>query len=108
MLCTVSVDAGRPTGGGCAPASSVEAVGTTSVTVLPGGYEVSGILPIGTAEVRITDTTGRTSSVSASVNHAFEFFSAVPLARLVYELPDGDRHVGLLTLPPPVQLPSHG
>jgi hypothetical protein len=104
VLCVVSLSAGRATGGGCAPASSVAAVGTTSLTLVSGGYEVSGILPAGTAEVRITDASGNTSSVPANADHAFELFSAVPLLQLVYELPGGGRHVGTLSLPPPPAL----
>jgi hypothetical protein len=55
VVCVVSIADGHPIGAGCAPASSVETEGTTSLTVVPGGYDVTGILPKGTADVRITD-----------------------------------------------------
>jgi hypothetical protein len=100
VLCMVSITVGQATGGGCAPVSSVESAGTTSLTVVPGGYEVSGILPSGTSNVRITDTSGQTTTVAVNANRAFHFFSAVPLARLVYDLPGGGQHVGSLALPP--------
>jgi hypothetical protein len=101
VLCMVSITLGHPTGGGCAPASSLEANGTTSLTVVPGGYQVSGLLPNGTSNVRITDASGQTSTVAVNANRAFHFYSAAPLARLVYDLPGGGQHVGSLTLPPP-------
>jgi hypothetical protein len=100
VLCMVSITLGRPTGGGCAQASSLEANGTTSLTVVPGGYQVSGLLPNGTSNVRITDASGQTSTVKANANRAFHFFSATPLAQLVYDLPGGGQHVGSLALPP--------
>jgi hypothetical protein len=105
VLCVVSIVAGRATGGGCAPAPSVEAVGTTSLTVLPGGYDVTGIVPKGTSDVRITSALGETTTVAANANRSFHFFSAVPLARLEYDLPGGGRHVGSLALPPPPHVP---
>jgi hypothetical protein len=105
VLCVASITAGRATGGGCAPASSVEAVGTTSLTVLPGGYDVTGILPKGITDVRITNALGETTTVAANANRAFHFFSAVPLARLEYDLPGGGLHAGSLALPPPPRLP---
>jgi len=99
VLCMVSITAGHATGAGCAPASSIETTGTTSLTVVPGGYEVSGILPAGTSDVRITDAGGHATTVAANANRAFHFFSAAPLARLVYDLPGGAQHVGSLALP---------
>jgi hypothetical protein len=105
VLCMVVIAAGHGTGGGCAPVSSVEADGTTSLTVVPGGYEVSGILPIGTSSVSISTTTGQTTVVAANADHAFEFLSAVPLSKLVYSLPSGAQHTGSLDLPPPRDLP---
>jgi hypothetical protein len=103
VLCMVSV--GHATGGGCAPQSSVETAGSTSMTVVPGGYEVSGILPRSTSTVSITDASGQTSTVAANANHAFHYFSAAPLARLAYDLPSGGQHVGSLALPPPPDIP---
>jgi hypothetical protein len=101
VICIVSITLGRATGGGCAPASSVEAVGTTSLTVLPGGYDLTGILPRGTTDASITDALGQTTTVVANANRAFHFFSAAPLARLLYELPGGGRQISSLALPPP-------
>ena len=106
VLCMVSITVGHATGGGCASASSVETTGTTSLTVVPGGYEVSGILPQSTSGVRITDTSGQGATVAANANHAFQFSSAVPLARLVYDLPGGGEHVGSLALPQPAGAPT--
>ncbi len=100
VLCMVSITVGHATGGGCAPASSIETTGTTSLTVVPGGYEVSGILPSGISDVRITDASGQTTTVAANANRAFQFFSAGPLTKLVYDLPGGGQHVGSLALPP--------
>jgi hypothetical protein len=100
VLCMVSIMGEHVTGAGCAPASSVETVGTTSLTVLPAGYELTGILPEGTLDVTITDASGKTTTVSANANHAFRLFSTEPLARLEYDLPGGKRHVGSLALPP--------
>jgi hypothetical protein len=109
VVCMVAISVGHATGGGCAPASSVEAKGTTSLTVVPGGYEVSGILPTGTSDVSITNTSGNTTVVEADANHAFEFYSAAPLAKLVYSLPGGGQHEGSLELPaPPHAPPSPG
>jgi hypothetical protein len=105
VLCIVSVTVGHATGGGCAPASSVETEGTTSLTVIAGGYVVTGILPEGTADVRITDALGETTTVAANANRAFHFFSVAPLARLVYDRPSGGRHAGSLELPPPPHVP---
>lgn len=105
VLCMVSITVGHATGGGCAPASSVERTGTTSLTVVPGGYEVSGILPAGTSDVNITDSSGHTTTVSANADHAFQFFSAAPLARCAYDLPGGGQHVGSLELPPAPDVP---
>ncbi|MGP8241782.1 MAG: hypothetical protein ACLQQB_08480, partial [Solirubrobacteraceae bacterium] len=106
VVCLVAISVGHATGGGCAPASSVESKGTTSLTVVPGGYEVSGILPTGTSEVSITTSSGNTTAVDANANHAFEFYSAAPLAKLVYALPDGGEHEGSLELPAPAHAPS--
>jgi hypothetical protein len=106
VLCMVSITSGRATGGGCAPASSVETLGTTSLTVVPAGYDLTGVLPKGTTDVTISDATGRTSTVAANANHAFHFFSAAPLTQLVYRLPGGGRHVGSLALSSPPDLPS--
>jgi hypothetical protein len=106
VVCLVAISVGHATGGGCAPAPSVEAKGTTSLTVVPGGYEVSGILPTGTADVTITASNGSATVVDANANHAFEFYSAVPLAKLVYSLPGGGEHEGSLELPPPAHAPS--
>jgi hypothetical protein len=106
VVCLVAISVGHATGGGCAPASSVETKGTTSLTVVPGGYEVSGILPTGTSDVTITTTSGSATVVDANANHAFEFYSAVPLAKLVYSLPAGGEHEGSLELPPPAHAPS--
>jgi hypothetical protein len=106
VVCLVAISVGHATGGGCAPASSVETKGTTSLTVVPGGYEVSGILPTGTSDVTITTASGDSTVVSANANHAFEFFSAAPLAKLVYSLPGGGQHEGSLELPPPIHAPS--
>jgi hypothetical protein len=100
VVCMVAISSGAATGGGCAPASAVESTGTTSLTVVPGGYEVSGILPTGTSDVSITDVSGQTTAVTANSNHAFEFFSAAPLKRLTYALPNGTQHEGSLELPP--------
>jgi hypothetical protein len=108
VLCIVSITVGHPTGGGCAPLSSVDAFGTTSLTVVPGGYELTGILPKGTADVRITDEGGQTTTVMPNANRAFQFFSAAPLVRLAYRLPSGAERVGSLALPPPHQLPPPG
>jgi len=105
VLCMVSITVGHATGGGCAPQSSVESTGSTSLTVVPGGYEVSGILPTSTSTVSITDSSGKTSTVAANANHAFHYFSAAPLARLAYDLPGGSQHVGSLALPPAPDLP---
>jgi hypothetical protein len=107
-VCIVSITAGHPTGGGCARASSVETEGTTSLTVVPGGYTVTGILPGGTADVRITDAGGQTVTVTANANRAFHFFSATPLVRLAYQLPGGGQHVGSLALSPPPDPPPVG
>jgi hypothetical protein len=96
----VSVTLGHATGGGCAPASSVETKGTTSLTVVPGGYEVSGILPSGASSVSITNANGQSETIQANEDHAFVYLSAVPLQRLVYALPGGGQHVGALALPP--------
>jgi hypothetical protein len=101
VVCLVTISVGRGTGGGCAPASSVEANGETSITVVPGGYEVSGILPTGTSDVTITNTSGGATVVGANANHAFECYSAAPLAKLVYSLPGGGQHEGSLELPAP-------
>lgn len=106
VVCMVSITAGRATGGGCAPASSVETVGTTSLTVSPGGYELTGILPRGTSDARIVDATGHTTTVVANANRAFRFFTATPLARLEYQLPGGGEHVGSLAPPPSPRAPS--
>lgn len=106
VLCMVSITVGHPTGGGCAPASSVESTGTTSLTVVPGGYEVSGILPDGTSDVRITDASGQTTTVAANANHAFAYFSPGPLSHLSYDLPGGGQHVGDLSLPAPPDAPA--
>jgi hypothetical protein len=105
VVCMVAISVGHPTGGGCASASSVETTGTTSLTVVPGGYEVSGILPAGTRDVRITNTSQQTTVVAANENHAFEFFSAAPLAKLSYALPSGGVHEGSLELLPPPDAP---
>jgi hypothetical protein len=105
VLCIVSITAGRATGGGCAPAPSVEAEGTTSLTVLPGGYELTGILPRGATDASITNALGDTATVAANENRAVHFFSPVPLVRLVCDLPAGGRHVGSLALPPPPHVP---
>jgi hypothetical protein len=105
VLCVVSITAGHPTGGGCALLASVDAFGTTSLTVVPGGYEVTGILPNGTADARITDAGGQTTTVMPNANRAFQFFGTGPLARLAYRLAGGAQHVGSLTLPPPHHLP---
>jgi hypothetical protein len=106
VVCVVAISVGHATGGGCAPASSVETNGTTSLTVVPGGYEVSGILPTGTRDVTITTASGDSTVVNANANHAFEFYSAAPLAKLVYSLPGGGQHEGSLELPPPAHAPS--
>jgi hypothetical protein len=106
VLCVVSITVGQPTGGGCAQASSLEAVGTTSLTVVPQGYQVTGILPKGTGEVDIVDASGHRTTVVANANRAFHFLSAMPLARLVYELPGGGQHVGSLALPVPPDAPA--
>ena len=106
VVCLVAISVGHATGGGCAPASSVETNGTTSLTVVPGGYEVSGILPTGTRDVTITTASGDSTVVNANANHAFEFYSAAPLAKLVYSLPGGGQHEGSLELPPPAHAPS--
>jgi len=109
VLCMVSITAaGHATGGGCAPASLVETAGTTSLTVVPGGYEVTGILPGATGNVKITDASGQTTTVAANANRAFHFFSAAPLTQLVYDLPGGGQHVGSLMLPPPGVSPPPG
>lgn len=105
VLCMVSITAGRAGGGGCAPASSIEAVGTTSLTVLPGGYDLTGILPRGTSYARVTDSLGDTTTVAANANRAIHLFSVVPPARVAYELPGGGRHVGELALPPAPPVP---
>jgi hypothetical protein len=107
-VCIVSITAGHPTGGGCARASSVETEGTTSLTVVPGGYTVTGILPEGTADVRITDAGGQTTTVTANAKRAFHFFSPAPLVRLAYRLPGGGQHVGSLALSPPPDPPPMG
>ena len=101
VVCMVAISSGAAAGGGCAPASSVESTGSTSLTVVPGGYEVSGILPTGTDDVSITAADGQTTLVAANANHAFEFYSAAPLKRLTYALPNGAQHEGSLELPPP-------
>jgi hypothetical protein len=106
VVCLVAISVGHPTGGGCAPASSVETKGTTSLTVVPGGYEVSGILPTGTSDVTITTTSGTATVVDANANHAFEFYSAAPLSKLAYSLPAGGQHEGSLELPPLTNAPS--
>jgi hypothetical protein len=106
VVCMVAISAAHSAGGGCAPASSVEQDGSTSLTVVPGGYEVSGILPTGTSTVRITSASGQTTVVAADSNHAFEFFSAAPLAKLTYSLPEGGEHEGSLELPPPKDPPA--
>ena len=106
VVCLVAISAGHATGGGCAPASLVETKGTTGLTVVPGGYEVSGILPTGTSDVTITTSSGSTTVVDANANHAFEFYSAAPLANLVYSLPGGGQHEGSLELPAPAHAPS--
>jgi hypothetical protein len=98
VLCMVSVTLGRATGGGCAPASSVETKGTTSLTVVPGGYEVSGILPTATSSVTITNARGRSETIAANEDHAFVYLSAVAPQKLAYELPGGGEHVGDLAL----------
>lgn|ERR1700691_4619859 len=103
VVCMVAISVGHATGGGCAPVSSVEAKGTTSLTVVPGGYEVSGILPKGISNVSITSTSGNTTVVDANANHAFDFYSAAPLAKLVYSLSGGGQHEGSLELPAPPQ-----
>jgi|HubBroStandDraft_6_1064221.scaffolds.fasta_scaffold403456_2 hypothetical protein len=105
VVCMVAITVGHPTGGGCASASSVETTGTTSLTVVPGGYEVSGILPAGISDVRITNTSKQTAIVAANANHAFEFFSASPLEKLSYALPSGGEHEGSLELPAPPDAP---
>ncbi len=106
VLCMVSITAGHPSGAGCAPETSIETTGTTSLTVVLGGYEVSGILPIGTGNVRITDASGHTTTVTTNANHAFQYFSPVPLSQLAYGLPGGGEHVGSLALPPPPSSPA--
>ncbi|HWX95244.1 MAG TPA: hypothetical protein VNZ01_00210 [Solirubrobacteraceae bacterium] len=106
VVCMVSIAVGQATGGGCARASSVETAGTTSLTVIPAGYQVTGILPTGTGEVNITDAGGHRTTVVANANRAFRFLSATPLAYLAYELPGGGQHVGSLALPPPPDAPS--
>jgi len=106
IVCLVAISVGQATGGGCAPASSVETNGTTSLTVVPGGFEVSGILPTGTSDVTITTTSGSATVVDANANHAFEFYSTAPLAKVVYSLPAGGEHEGSLELPPPAHAPS--
>jgi hypothetical protein len=106
VVCLVSITVGQAAGGGCAQASSVEATGTTSLTVVPQGYEVTGILPRGTREVDIVDTGGHRNTVVANANRAFHFVSAVSLAYLVYELPGGGQHVGSLALPSPPDAPA--
>jgi hypothetical protein len=105
VLCIVAIATGRARAGGCAPATSLETVGTTSLTVVPGGYELTGILPEGTRQVSVTDAPGETTVVAANANRAFHFFSAARLAELVYDLPGGGRHVGSLALPDPPHLP---
>jgi hypothetical protein len=99
VLCMVSITMGHATGGGCAPSSSVENTGTTSLTVVAGGYELSGILPSGTNDISITNMGKQTTVVAANPNHAFEFFSATPLEKLSYALPGGGTHEGSLELP---------
>ncbi|MGP0102594.1 MAG: hypothetical protein ACLPUT_13375 [Solirubrobacteraceae bacterium] len=105
VVCMVSISVGHATGGGCAQASSVEQTGTTSLTVVPGGYEVSGILPTGTTTVSIANTIKQTTVVTANANHAFEFYSAAPLEKLSYALPGGGEHEGSLELPGPPGAP---
>jgi hypothetical protein len=105
-LCMVSVTLEHATGGGCAPASSVETQGTTSLTVVPSGYEVSGILPTATSSVSITNASGQSETIQANEDHAFVYLSAVPLQKLVYALPGGGQHVGDLELPAPANAPS--
>ncbi|MGH2832728.1 MAG: hypothetical protein ACRDK2_08125, partial [Solirubrobacteraceae bacterium] len=105
VLCMVSITMNHTTGDGCAPSSSVESTGTTSLTVVPGGYELSGILPTGTTNISITNTSKQTTLVPANPNHAFEFFSATPLQKLSYALPTGGTHEGSLELPPPRNAP---
>jgi hypothetical protein len=99
VLCLVSLAAEHPSAGGCAPAASLEAKGTTSLTVIPGGFELTGILPRGVHDVQITDASARSVSIAADADRAFLFLSAVPLARLEYDLPGGARCVASLALP---------
>jgi len=54
-----------------------------------------------TDDVSITAADGQTTLVAANANHAFEFYSAAPLKRLTYALPNGAQHEGSLELPPP-------
>jgi hypothetical protein len=105
VLCMVSIVADRPSGGGCAPASSVEGAGTTSLTVLPAGYVVSAILPRGTNGAVVTDALGRTTTLSADPDRTVHLVSSVPLARLSYDVPGGGQHVGSLELPPSPHAP---
>lgn len=101
VVCMVAITAGHSTGAGCAAAKSVESTGTTSLTVVPGGYRVSGILPTGIANAKITNSSGEVTIVTANANHAFQFFSAESLKSISYALPEGGQHEGSLELPPP-------
>lgn len=101
VLCSVQIYEGKPIGAGCGTASTWLAKGSVSTTVVPGGYEVSGLLPRGTKQVSVTGADGHTSSVDADAYGGFDFVGAGAITRIAYKLPNGREEVDSSRFPPP-------
>jgi hypothetical protein len=100
-LCHVSIREGRLAGGGCGEASLPEQQGSVGYGIVPGGYEVHGILPAGSGGVQITDANGKTSNVPVTSAGGFVYEAATPPVRLVFNTPAAGEQVRPIELTPP-------
>jgi hypothetical protein len=92
-VCTVEIVQGELSRVACGSSSGIATKGTTSTTVVRGGYEVSGLLPRGTRAVSITGADGHTSRVEVDAYGGFDFVGTGSLARVSYTLPDGREEI---------------
>ncbi|MGH2833425.1 MAG: hypothetical protein ACRDK2_11695 [Solirubrobacteraceae bacterium] len=100
-LCTVQIYNGQLSQAGCGSASAISTKGILSTTVVPGGYEVSGLLPRGTKAVNLTGADGHTTSVEVNADGGFDLVGTGTLTRIAYKLPSGGEEVDSTRFPPP-------
>ncbi len=106
LVCEVIVVSSRPAQSLCTTTAVAEQKGIVQASVIPGGFELRGVLPASARNITLMDAAGHATALNVNNTEGLDVVESTAPARLDFTASGGPQSVEFLPTPPAPPAPA--